>query len=135
MLDNTAPHAWARRGAKCIVGEPVPALPRCLPRKLPARLVWPRVARRGTNHAFIGQKVCKNEVCGMTSVISLPLGDEVKVTQKGDDGHSSAIINSALYSAHGGRNQLCAIMSKIAVELAIQIVCHEIDTVNRSENG
>ena len=36
----------------------------------------------------------------MTSVISLPLGDEVKVTQKGDDdGHSSAIINSALYSA------------------------------------
>ena len=28
--------------------------------------------------------------------------DEVKVTQKGDDGHSSAIINSALYSAHGG---------------------------------
>ena len=55
----------------------------------------------------------------MTSVISLPLGDEVKVTQKGDDGHSSAIINSALYSAHGGSNQLCAIMSKIAVELAI----------------
>ena len=54
-------------------------------------------------------------------VISLPLGDEVKVTQTGDDGHSSA-INSALYSAHGGRNQLCAIMSKIAVELAIQIV-------------
>ena len=28
----------------------------------------------------------------MTSVISLPMGDEVKVTQKGDDGHSSAII-------------------------------------------
>ena len=49
-------------------------------------------------------------------------GDEVKVTQKGDDGHSSAIINSALYSAHGGRNQLCAIMSKITVELAIQIM-------------
>ena len=48
-------------------------------------------------------------------VISLPLGDEVKVTQKGDDGHSRAIINSALYTAHGGRNQLCAIMSKIAV--------------------
>ena len=39
----------------------------------------------------------------MTSVISLPVGDEVKVTQKGDDGHSSAIINSALYSTHGGR--------------------------------
>ena len=55
----------------------------------------------------------------MTSVISLPLGDEVKVTKKGDDGHSRAIINFALYSAHGGRNQLCAIMSKIAVELAI----------------
>ena len=31
----------------------------------------------------------------MTSIISLPVGDEVKVTQKGDDGHSSAIINSA----------------------------------------
>ena len=44
----------------------------------------------------------------MTSVISLPMGNEVKVTQKGDDGHSSAIINSMLYSAHGGRNQLCA---------------------------
>ena len=28
----------------------------------------------------------------MTSVISLPLGDEVKVTQKGDDGHSSEIL-------------------------------------------
>ena len=66
----------------------------------------------------------------MTSVISLPLGDEVKVTQKDDE-----IINSALYSAHGGRNQLCAIMSKIAVELAIQIVCCEIDKVNRFENG
>ena len=64
----------------------------------------------------------------MTSVISLPLGDEVKVTQKGDDGHLSVIINSALYSAHGGRNQLCAIMSKIAVELAIQIVCRETDS-------
>jgi hypothetical protein len=37
----------------------------------------------------------------MTSVISLPVGDEVKVTQKGDDGHSSAIINSVLYKAHG----------------------------------
>ena len=49
---------------------------------------------------------------------------------KGDDGHSIAIINSALYSAHGGRNQLCAIMSKIAVELAIQIMCCEIDKVN-----
>jgi len=59
----------------------------------------------------------------MTLVISLPVGDEVKVTQKGDDGHSSAIINSALYSAHGGRNQLCAIMSMVIVELAIQIVC------------
>ena len=70
----------------------------------------------------------------MTSVISLPMGDEVKVTQKGDD-HSSVISNSALYSAHGGRNQLCAIMSKIAVELAIQIVCCEIDKVNRFENG
>ena len=58
------------------------------------------------------------------------MGDEVKVTQKGDDGHSSAIINSALYSAHDGRNQLCAILSKIAVELAIQIVCCEIDKVN-----
>ena len=66
----------------------------------------------------------------MTSVISLPLGNEVKVTLKGDDGHSSAIINSALYSAHGGRDQLCAILSKIAVELAIQIVCCEIDKVN-----
>ena len=67
----------------------------------------------------------------MTSVISLPLGDEVKVTQKGDDdGHSSAIINSALYSADGGRSQLCAIMSKIAVKLAIQIMCCEIDKVN-----
>ena len=66
----------------------------------------------------------------MTSVISLPLGDEVKVTQKGDDEHSSAIINSALYSAHGGRSQLCAIMLKIVVELAIQIVCCEIDKVN-----
>ena len=71
---------------------------------------------------FIGKKLCKNEVSGMTSIISLPMGDEVKVTQNGDDGHSSAIINSALYSAHGGRNQLCAIMSKTAVELAIQIV-------------
>ena len=70
----------------------------------------------------------------MTSVISLPLGDEVKVTQKGDDGHSSAIINSALYRAYGGR-QLCAIMSKIAIKLAIQIVCCEIDKVNRFENG
>ena len=66
----------------------------------------------------------------MTPVISLPVGDEVKVTQKGDDGHLSAIINSALYSAHGGRNQLCAILSKITVELAIQIVCCEIDKVN-----
>ena len=66
----------------------------------------------------------------MTLVISLPLGDEVKVTQKGDDGHSSVIINSTLYSAHGGRNQLRAIMSKIAVELAIQIMCCEIDKVN-----
>ena len=66
----------------------------------------------------------------MTSVISLPVGDEVKVTQKGDDAHSSAIINFALYNAHGGRNQLCAIMSKIAVELAIQIMCCEIDKVN-----
>ena len=71
----------------------------------------------------------------MTSVVSLPVGDEVKVTQKGDDGHSSAIINSALYSAHGGRNQLCAIMSKVAVELAIQIMCSKIDKVNRFENG
>ena len=67
----------------------------------------------------------------MTSIISLPVGDEVKVTQKGDDGHSSAIINSALYRAHDGRNQLCEIMSKIAVELDIQIVCCEIDKVNR----
>ena len=66
----------------------------------------------------------------MTSVISLPVGDEVKVTQKDDDGHSSAIINSALYRAHSGRNKQCAIMSKIAVELAIQIVCCEIDKVN-----
>ena len=71
----------------------------------------------------------------MTSVISLPLGDEFKVTQKGDDGHSSAIVNSALYSAHGGRNQMCAIVLKIAVELAIQIVCCEIDKVNRFKNG
>ena len=55
----------------------------------------------------------------MTSVISLPMGDDVQVIEKGDDGHSSAIINSTLYRAHGGRNQLCAIMSKIAVELAI----------------
>ena len=68
-------------------------------------------------------------------IISLPVGDEVKVTQKDDDGHSSAISNSALYIAHGGRNQLCAIMSKIAVELAIQIVCCEIDKVNKFENG
>ena len=45
------------------------------------------------------------------------------------------IIDSALYSANGGRNQPCAIMSKIAVELAIQIVCCEIDKVNRFENG
>ena len=66
----------------------------------------------------------------MPSVISLPMGDEVKVTQKGDDGHLIAIINSVLYRAHSGRNQLCAIMSKIAVELAIQIVCCEIDKVN-----
>ena len=66
----------------------------------------------------------------MTSVISLPVGDEVKVTQKGDDGHLSVIINSVLYRAHDGRNQLCAIISKIAVELAIQIVCCEIDKVN-----
>ena len=79
---------------------------------------------------FIGKKLCKNKVCGMTSVISLPMGDEVKVTQKGDDGHSSAIINSTLYIIQGGRNQLCGIMSKIAVELAIQIVCCEIDKVN-----
>ena len=50
---------------------------------------------------LIGKKLCKNEVCGMTSVISLPVGDEVKVTQKGDDGHLSAIINSTLYRAHG----------------------------------
>ena len=71
----------------------------------------------------------------MTSVISLPVGDKVKVTQKDDDGHSSAIINSALYRAHGGRNQLCAIMSKIAVKLAIKMVCYEIDKVNRFENG
>ena len=68
-------------------------------------------------------------------VVSLPVGDEVKVTQKGDDGHSSAIINSALYRARGGRNRLCATMSKIAVKLAIQIVCCEIDKVNRFENG
>ena len=67
----------------------------------------------------------------MTSVISFPLGDEVKVTQKGDDGHSSAIINSALYNAHGGRNQLRA----ITVELAIQIMCYDIDKVNTFENG
>ena len=65
----------------------------------------------------------------MPSIISLSVGDEVKVTQKGDDGHSSAIINFVLYSAHGGRNQLCAIMSKIAVELAIQIMCCGIDKV------
>ena len=70
-----------------------------------------------------------------TKCVSLPVGDEVKVTQKGDDGHSSVIINSTLCSAHGGRNQWCAIMSKIAVELAIQIVCYEIDKVNRFENG
>ena len=68
-------------------------------------------------------------------VISLPLGDEVKVTQKGDDGHSSAIINFVLYCAHDGRNQLFAIMSKIAVELAIHIVCYEIDKVKWFENG
>ena len=71
----------------------------------------------------------------MTSIISLPVGDEVKVTQKGDDGHSSAIINYVLYSAQGGRNQLCAMLSKITVELAIQIVCCEINKVNRFENG
>ena len=63
-------------------------------------------------------------------VISLPVGNEVKVTQKGDDGHSRAIINSALYTAHGGRNQLCAIMSKIAVEFTIHIMCCEIDKLN-----
>ena len=63
-------------------------------------------------------------------VISLPVPNEDKVTPKGDDGYSTAIINSALYSAHGGRNQQCAIMSKIAVELAMQIVCCEIDKVN-----
>ena len=74
-------------------------------------------------------------MCGITSIISLPVGDEVKVTQKGDDGHSSPIINYALYSAHGGRNQLCGIMSKITIELAIHIVCCEIDKVNRFENG
>ena len=50
---------------------------------------------------FIGKKLCENKVCGMTSVISLPMGDEVKVTQKGDDEHSSVIINYALYRAHG----------------------------------
>ena len=50
------------------------------------------------------------------------MGDVVEVTLKGDDGHLSAIINSALYRAHGGRNQLCAIMSKI-------------DKVNIFENG
>ena len=71
----------------------------------------------------------------MTSVISLPMGDKVKVTHKDVDGHSSAIINSALYRPHSGRNQLCAIMSKIAVDLAIQMVCCEIDKVNRFENG
>ena len=71
----------------------------------------------------------------MTSVISLPVGDKVKVTQKGDDGHLTAIINSALYRAHGGRTQLCAIMSKIIVELAIHIMCCEIDKVNRFVNG
>ena len=70
-----------------------------------------------------------------TKCVSLPVGDEVKVTQKGDDAHSSAIINYALYMAHSGRNQLCAIMSKIAVELAIQIVCCKIDKVNRFKNG
>ena len=53
------------------------------------------------------------EVCGMTLVISLPVGDEVKGSHKGEDGHLSAIINSALYSAHDGRNQMCVIMSKI----------------------
>ena len=66
----------------------------------------------------------------MTSVVSFPVGGEVEVIQKSYDGHSSAIINSALYRAHDGRNQLCAIMSKTAVELAIQIVCCEIDKVN-----
>ena len=71
----------------------------------------------------------------MTSVISLPVGDDVKVTQKGDDGHLSAIINYGLHMAHDGRNQLCAIMSKITVELAIQIVCCEINKVHRFENG
>ena len=71
----------------------------------------------------------------MSSVISLPVGDEVKVTQKGDDGHSSAIVNPVLYRAHDGRNQLCAIMSKIAVELAIQIMCCEINKLKRFENG
>ena len=50
---------------------------------------------------FISKKLCKNKVCGMTSVISSPMGDKVKVTQKGDDGHSGAIINFALYRAHG----------------------------------
>ena len=81
------------------------------------------------------KKLCRNEVCGMTSVISLSMGDEVKVTQKGDYGHLSAIINSVLYMAHGGRNQLCAIMSKIVVELAIHIMRFETDMVSRFKNG
>ena len=46
----------------------------------------------------------------MTSVLTLPVGDEVKVTQKGDDGHSSAIINYVLDSiAHSWFLPPCAL--------------------------
>ena len=43
----------------------------------------------------------------MTTIISLPVGDEGKVTQKGDDGHSSAIINSVLYSTQWKKPTMC----------------------------
>ena len=49
----------------------------------PASLAMCRL-EEGKIVGFIGKKR-KNKVCGMTSVISLPMGDEVKVTQKGDD--------------------------------------------------
>ena len=83
---------------------------------------WQKALKKQSVWNDLEQRTC--------STISLPMGDEVKNTQKGDDGHLSAIINSTLYRAVGGRNQLHAIMSRIAVELAIQIVCCEIDKVN-----
>ena len=46
----------------------------------------------------------------MTLVISLPLGDEVKLIKKDDDGHSSVIINSALYSTWWKKPTVCNIV-------------------------